>query len=337
MPLKFIPSKKWIIIHPSAYTIDSAIEGNNYVDVVENIYSSTPQTGTLVLSKTPAEILGYVNFTGYDWASNPQDFEILAGNCHGNHTFENYITIHLDQNCLTIDDAVNLINAKFVECGISSANEAFKHSMDGMFCIAIRNTAAYSGEMGSFALKCPSNPCALDTLGLHEGIYVGTSDTYNYSSWSGKRFTLTSNLTITYDQYVPALARRTSYTVQEIYNSAMDWADNQGSIVHDVPMSAEGYASLGEGAYTDKIFILQNGWKLRPTEGEYQLTLVGTLITDDGTVRTVIPRAGALQCIFQVSSQGIITETVVSGITEQDKQDIANVTKRKIVPLLFAK
>ena len=92
-----------------------------------------------------------------------------------------------------------------------------------------------------------------------------------------------------------------------IYSTCMDWADNQEAMGYTVPMSAVGKAPLGGGAYTDSIFILQNGWKIKLHNGTYQFIIVGTVITDDETSRTVPPDSGNVEVIFQVSSQGIIS------------------------------
>ena len=112
-------------------------------------------------------------------------------------------------------------------------------------------------------------------------------------------------------------------TAQEIYNEAMNWHDEESSMGYDLPMSAVGFAPLGGGAYTDKIFILINGWKIKPYAGTYILQIVGTLITDDSSSRLVLPDSGVVTVIFQVASQGILSVTG-SGVLPQDIIDIAD-------------
>jgi len=116
-------------------------------------------------------------------------------------------------------------------------------------------------------------------------------------------------------------------TAQEIYNASMDWHDNQGNMDDDPPMRSAGYANLGGGAYSDKIFILQKDWKLKPYSGTYTLKVTGTLIALDDAGqpydRTVPPDSGTVIWVFQVTSQGIVVISG-SGVTEQDKIDIAN-------------
>jgi len=139
-------------------------------------------------------------------------------------------------------------------------------------------------------------------------------------------------MTVTFDPtnkliLLPDLSPDYQITAQSIYNDTMDWCDSQAAMDDDPPMRSTGYASLGGGAYSDKIFILQKGWKLKPYAGTYALTVVGTLIALDDAgnpyARTVPPDSGDVQWVFQVSSQGIIVVSG-SGVTQQDKQDIAN-------------
>lgn len=100
----------------------------------------------------------------------------------------------------------------------------------------------------------------------------------------------------------------TIVTSLEIYSAAMDWADEAENMQYLVPMAAYGKFGMGTGIYSDSIFVLVNGWKIKPWSGNYQLNLSGTLITDDGSARTVLPDYGNVQIIFQVSSQGTITQ-----------------------------
>jgi len=131
----------------------------------------------------------------------------------------------------------------------------------------------------------------------------------------------------------------TSISALEIYNATMDWCDEQPTIVHSVPMAAIGKAPLGGGVYTDSIFILQDGWKIKFWNGTYQAVITGTVITDDGTPRTVPPDSGNVEVIFQVSSQGIIipgvgewTQTEKDAILSDVTLIKSKVTKPMIIP-----
>ena len=142
-------------------------------------------------------------------------------------------------------------------------------------------------------------------------------------------------MTVTFDPtnkliLLPNLSPDYTITAQSIYNDVMDWSDSQEAMDDDPPMRSSGFANLGGGAYSDKIFILQKGWKLKPYSGTYTLTVTGTLIAldDDGNPydRTVPPDSGTVIWVFQVTSQGIVS-VAGSGVTQQDKEDIANLVE----------
>lgn len=106
-----------------------------------------------------------------------------------------------------------------------------------------------------------------------------------------------------------------------IYNMVMDWTDSQEAMGYTVPMSAVGKAPLGGGVYTDSVFILQDGWKIKLYNGTYQFIIVGTVITDDESPRTVPPDSGNVEVIFQVSSQGTVIPDVAEW-TQSEKSGV---------------
>jgi hypothetical protein len=97
----------------------------------------------------------------------------------------------------------------------------------------------------------------------------------------------------------------TSITALEIYNAAMDWVDSQEGMAYTCPIAAYGKFGMGGGVYSDSIFVLLDGWKIKLYNGTYQFTIIGTLITDDQTARTISPDSGNVEVVFQVTSQGI--------------------------------
>ena len=118
--------------------------------------------------------------------------------------------------------------------------------------------------------------------------------------------------------YVPSI------TAQEIYNESCDWSDSQEAMDDDPPMLSTGYAPLGGGAYSDKIFILNKGWKLKPASGTYQLTIIGTVITDDETSRIVLPDYGNVEVVFVVSSQATVVGGEAGVWSESEKDSIVS-------------
>lgn len=119
----------------------------------------------------------------------------------------------------------------------------------------------------------------------------------------------------------------TSPTVEisalEIYSLAMDWCDSQLNIGYSIPIRADGKFWMKTGVYSDSIFRLINGWKIKFWSGDYQAIITGTLLPEEGETRTVPPDTGNVEVIFEVSSQATIITGNGGGITQQDKEDIA--------------
>ena len=215
-----------------------------------------------------------------------------------------YETITLDQYCANAQEIADLINSKLQQTEFATTVEAFVS--DATF-VGLRQKDPYWGETFSFVLDY-GNPDALTVLGIPPGTVVGVSDLYEYTSWSGTTINLSEPLTRSYTTGVYCAAYYKEIYVQDIYDDAMDWSDNPENMAHDVPMKGAGYFPLGGGAYTDKVYVLINGYQLLPHPGIYEIRFIGTLITDDGRPRARVPRSGAVNVTFQVSSQGIVTD-----------------------------
>jgi hypothetical protein len=279
-------------------TLVDATQGNNYV-TVDSISSEMPQSGWLALAKSKATITGIKNVSaGYDFKTDPRNFLIISGDGI------EYETITLDQKCNNAQEIADLINAKLQQTMYATTVEAF---VADQYFVGLRQKDPYWGEAFSFVLDYGS-PDALTVLGIAPGTHVGVSDIYEYTSWSGTTIYISGTLDKSYQTGVYCACYYKELNVQEIYNAAMDWVDDPLGMAYDVPMEASGYYPLGGGAYTDKIYVLVNGWQILPHCGNYKLMLIGTLITDDGRSRIRLPRSGTVSVTFQVSSQGIIAD-----------------------------
>ena len=131
----------------------------------------------------------------------------------------------------------------------------------------------------------------------------------------------------------------TTVNVLDIYTAAMDWADEIENIVYGPPMMAVGKFGMGAGVFSDSIFILIDGWKIKPWSGNYMLTLAGTLITDDESARTVLPDSGNVEVVFQVCSQGITSGG--GGGTAEEVWNLtdgieSNFTPKQVMKMLLA-
>lgn len=106
-----------------------------------------------------------------------------------------------------------------------------------------------------------------------------------------------------------------AFTALQIHKAAQDWAAQAVNMPYSVPTAVTGYATLGSGLHTDAIYVLADGWKLQPSGygPGVQITVTGTLVTDDGSPRAVEPGTGSpVQWSFQVASSATVV-TVGSG------------------------
>jgi len=326
MPIEFDATNKWILIKPWDLSIQTADEGTNIVVINEAIPTDAPQTGKLWLGITTSRIHCFRDFSsGFDYLANPKHFKIKT-------TAGGPDVIELDANCLDRTEVVNHINEKLAS--------AFHDHTTWMQCIE----DPFDEIHIVFACPHASLRCGLrmesvyqyghpdSDEDLEDAMYhfmlpesfedLGSSDIYDYVSWSGSTFVISGTLTMTYTSDFPVSIAFESIEMQELYNETMDWADEQNAIDDSVPLAAVGKAELGGGVFTDKIFILQDGWKLKPWTGIYALTFKGTTITDDGSPRVVSPELGRVDTEFVTSS--FATVVLTSGLSETDKEEIAS-------------
>ena len=123
------------------------------------------------------------------------------------------------------------------------------------------------------------------------------------------------------NKYILITSPTTEISALEIYSAAMDWSDELTNGSYGVPIEAVGKFDMGGGAYTDSIFMLRNGWKIKFWSGTYQANVMGTLLGEPGQQRTVPPDSGNVEVIFQVSSQGIIIPDIAEW-TQTEKNGI---------------
>lgn len=102
----------------------------------------------------------------------------------------------------------------------------------------------------------------------------------------------------------------TAWDFHLIYQAIIDWSVLSTNMQYLLPCQGSGKGALGGGLYTDTIYTLINGWKLKPsgyTTGT-QVSVTGTLITSDGSAATVAPTTGGQPVwIFKVATNGIIS------------------------------
>ena len=55
--------------------------------------------------------------------------------------------------------------------------------------------------------------------------------------------------------------------MREVYDQMQDWLASEAGMPSEIPIRARGHEDISLALYTDVIFVLQNGWKLKPVGG----------------------------------------------------------------------
>ena len=94
------------------------------------------------------------------------------------------------------------------------------------------------------------------------------------------------------------------------------------------PWVAVGGTPYGGGRFQGTDYFLRNdlGWSIRPYEADHELQIIGNLRPTLITSPTIIPTVGDFVVYAPQERSGVfqVVETGTSGVTEQDKIDIAD-------------
>lgn len=101
-----------------------------------------------------------------------------------------------------------------------------------------------------------------------------------------------------------------SAEIQDIYSRWKDWVQESDNAKYLPAFSVVGGDPLGSGLYVASYFFLENGWRIRPMEGNHTCTLTGNIAVQGGG-DPVVPTLGTYQVLVQytvpVQAQGIST------------------------------
>lgn len=102
----------------------------------------------------------------------------------------------------------------------------------------------------------------------------------------------------------------TSVTAQAIYVAWVDWMVLSDNAKYLPAFRSAGGDDLGGGLFIPPYYFLLNGWRVRPLEGNQNLTITGNLFVDGGGV-PVVSTLGVFQVnvnyTVPVQAQGIAT------------------------------
>lgn len=113
-----------------------------------------------------------------------------------------------------------------------------------------------------------------------------------------------------------------SVSATELYSRWVDWASLSDNMKYGMVIRQVGGDDLGSGLSISPYFFLQGDWRVRPLEGNHQLTITGNLFVEGGGV-PVVNTLGDYNVIVNytvpVQAQGIATGEMII-----DTEAIAN-------------
>ena len=120
----------------------------------------------------------------------------------------------------------------------------------------------------------------------------------------------------------------------DVYSAWKRWLALSDNSKHAQAFSVIGGEPTVGNLKTGTTFFLLNGWKIKPYEGNHTLTISGNLYTDDAS-DPITPTSGTYKVLVRLTTSNLI-DTVVSGsgVTEQDKDDIATKSRNKLLPFV---
>lgn len=125
----------------------------------------------------------------------------------------------------------------------------------------------------------------------------------------------------------------TELTVKEMYSAWKDWVLTDDNSKYAQAFAAIGGDSLPGGRFLGTTYFLENGWKIRPYEGDHVFTLLGNLY-DRGGGNPFVSTVGSYNVLINLTTSNLI-DTVSTGgssggVTNTDIQNIASNTATKV-------
>lgn len=116
----------------------------------------------------------------------------------------------------------------------------------------------------------------------------------------------------------------------DIYGDWKEWVLQNDNSKYTVAISAIGGDPIGGGRFLGSTFFLENGWKIRPYEGNHVLTITGNLYTRDGS-SPFVPTLGTYNVLTSMQVSNLIDTISTSGGSFTLEQ-IAEAVWNKIIP-----
>lgn len=125
----------------------------------------------------------------------------------------------------------------------------------------------------------------------------------------------------------------TSVTAQSIYKAWVDWVVLSDNSKYLPAFRTAGGEDLGSGLFIPAYYFLSNGWRVRPLEGNQNLTITGNLFVDGGGV-PVVPTLGVFQVNVNYTVPVQAQAVSVSGSGGPSVSEIASAVRVELAPEL---
>lgn len=108
----------------------------------------------------------------------------------------------------------------------------------------------------------------------------------------------------------------TSLSVSELWSRWVDWVVIDDNSKYPIALSQIGGDEIGGGRYLGLTFFLENGWRIRPFEGDHTLVITGNIFTRDGSPPTA-PTIGTYNVTVNLSTSNLVDAISTSGSTPE--------------------
>lgn len=122
----------------------------------------------------------------------------------------------------------------------------------------------------------------------------------------------------------------TSISVKEdLYSEWKNWTTQGDNSKYLPAFSVIGGEEISAGKYVGTTYFLENGWRVRPYEGDHVLAVEGNLYTRESGERPVIPTVGSYNVMVELVRSNLVDTIATSG-TEIDYDVLANAVWSKL-------
>lgn len=122
----------------------------------------------------------------------------------------------------------------------------------------------------------------------------------------------------------------TSITVQSVYSDWKKWMLLSDNAKYLPAFSVIGGEPTVSGQYLGSTYFINNGWKIRPYEGNHTLVVSGNLLSSDGS-SPFVSTIGNFRVLINLNTSNIIDKVATSGSTGPTADEIATAVWNKML------